>query len=167
VASFDPAVFVAHSSPAPAVDRVGLVVELGIPEDIEGRMETFSGWPANLPAIERALSKSLEHLGGASWSATSESATRNGSQQAVLARSVSELPSKPALDLITRQVQDSTRPAVSPVSGTLSPRVEISFTQQSETNMSAADEAAEGYLHARAFEHHIERHGLAAVRRTA
>jgi DNA-binding transcriptional MerR regulator len=170
VATFSPDDFLAHRSPAPAVEWVGIVVDLGIPDATDEKLAAFSGWAADLPAIERSFTDALDHLGIATsattWSAVPESA-HNGSQELVLARSVLELPSSASLDLLGHRVQDQSHRSISVVSGTLPPRLEITFSAESDSPLSPVEEAAQGHLQLLAFERYIEVRGLTALRRTA
>jgi DNA-binding transcriptional MerR regulator len=171
VASFNPNQFVAHSASAPAVHWVGVVVDLGIPEDTDGKLAAFSGWATDLPAVEQALNTALAHVAiatsAASWTVVPGDALRNGKQQVLLARSVPELPGRAALEQIARQVGAATPREVAVASGTLPRRLEVTFTADSAAAMTPIDEAAAGYLHVFAFEHYVAARGVTALRRTA
>ncbi|MBE1876339.1 MerR family transcriptional regulator [Myceligenerans pegani] len=184
VAAFDPTDFTAHSEPAPAVDWVGVVVDLDIPEDIEGRVEKFMELGVNTPAIERAFGEALERSGvgrpEVSWSAVPDSAGRNGSRQLLLARPGPARLDQATRDAIAEHVSSSSGEKVVVTSGTLPRRVEVTFSTArtveptpvleaatGDLHMRAVVEAATGYLHVLAFEAHIARHGLRAIRRTA
>jgi len=170
VAAFDPADFVAHSALAPAVNWVGVVVDLGIPDETEEKMMAFSGWAGDIPAIEKSLAEALEHLAiatsAASWSAVPDTALV-GSQQMQLAQSVVDLPSIPTLNQLAQPVRAQTTRDITVVSGTLPRRLEVTFEARDETEPTPVAEAAEGYLHLLAFEHHVAQHGLTAIGRTA
>jgi hypothetical protein len=170
VAAFDADQFIALSAPAPAVNWVGVVIDLGIPEEIDEKVVAFTGWAGDMPAIEQALNAGLHHLGIAtsamSWSAVPESAP-NGSQQMQLTRSVPDLPSSASVALLAQWVRESTTRDITVVAGTLPRRYEVTFTATSSTDLTPVDEAADGYLQLLAFEHHIAQHGLTALGRTA
>jgi hypothetical protein len=171
VAYFNPDDFDAHSAPAPAVDWVGVVVDLGIPEDTDGKVAAFSGWATDLPAIERALNAALAYVAitpsAASWTVVPDDAVRNGKQQVLLARSVPDLPGSAALEQVALQVRAATSREVAVTSGTLPRRLEVTFGADPATAMTPIDEAAAGYLQVLAFEHYIVHHGATALRRTA
>jgi hypothetical protein len=171
VASFSPNDFVAHSAPAPAVHWVGVVVDLGIPEDTDGKVAAFSDWATDLPAIEQVLDTALQQVAVAtsatSWTVVPDDALRNGKQQVLLARSVPEMPARAALEQIALQVGAATSREVVVASGTLPRRLEVTFTANSAAVMTPIDEAAAGYLHVFAFEHYVVASGVTALRRTA
>ena len=170
VAAFEPADFVAQSSPAAAVNWVGVVIDLGIPEDTDEKLAAFTGWAGDMPAIERALNDGLDHLGittsASSWSAVPDSAP-NGSQRMQLARSVVDLPSIPTLDRLAQRVRALTTRDITVVFGTLPRRLEVTFAARDESEPTPVEEAAEGYLHLLAFEHHVAQHELTPLGRTA
>jgi MerR HTH family regulatory protein len=170
VAAFDADQFIALSAPAPAVNWVGVVIDLGIPEDIDEKVAAFTGWAGDMPAIEQALNAGLDHLEIAtspmSWTAVPESAP-NGSQQMQLTRSVIDLPDSSTLDLLDQRIRAATTRKVTIVTGTLPRRREVTFTATNASSPTPVDEAADGYLQLLAFEHHIAHHGLTAIGRTA
>ncbi|MBU7599335.1 MerR family DNA-binding transcriptional regulator [Streptomyces sp. P38-E01] len=166
VADFDPADFTAHSEPADALDWVGVVVDLSIPEDAEGRIEMFSALAVDTPAVEKAFHDALAELGRApaevSWTAVPETATRSGAGPMVLARP------GPPLDraeraLVEERVRARAGRTVGAVNGTLPQRVEITFTTTAAAEPTGVQEAADGYLQLLVFEDHIRRNGLDPV----
>ncbi|MCK1796152.1 MerR family DNA-binding transcriptional regulator [Streptomyces sp. XM4193] len=166
VADFDPADFTAHSEPADALDWVGVVVDMSIPEDAEGRIEMFSALAVDTPAVERAFHDALAELGRApaemAWTAVPESATRSGAGPMVLARPGPPL-DRAARTLVEERVQARTGQTVGAVNGTLPQRVEITFARTAAADPTGVQDAADGYLQLLAFEDHIRRNGLDAV----
>jgi hypothetical protein len=193
VSRFDPDDYSAHSTPADPLDWVGVVIELGIPEDTEGRIDAFAGLSVNVPAVEAALGAALaEHgVGPATvcWTAVPDTGIANAGGQMLLARAVpagsspETGPVPVELARIRARVLAETGQAVRAVSGTLPSRVEVTFTAvsaSSAASASAADTAAayaaeselvqgaaEGYLHLLAFEHYLAENALTALRPTA
>jgi len=187
VSTFDAADFTAHSTPAPAVDWVGVIIDLDIPTDAEDRIEAFTGLAADTPAIERAMHEALSALGAGPaavcWSAVPDTGVRNAGNQMLLARAGATAPGsagvatpnratarpidRAALARIEAHVLANTGSTVTAVTGTLPARLEVTFTAASAGLQTPVDEAAAGYLHLLAFEQHLARHGLVAIRPTA
>jgi hypothetical protein len=168
-------------TPAPAVDWVGAVIELDVPDDVEGRVESFTALAVDTPAVERALAEAVEALGAGpaevSWTMVPDAPARNRNQQMVLARDVPAVLDPASRDRVAEHVRAATGQDVAVVSGTLPRRVEVTFspattttaelTTQPTTQPTPVSEAAAGYLHVLAFEDHVARHGLTPVRPTA
>jgi hypothetical protein len=182
VSRFDPDDYSAHSTPADPLDWVGVVIELGIPEDAEGRIDAFTGLSVNVPAVEAAFGAALAEssVGPATvcWTAVPDTGIANAGGQMLLARAVpagSSPESGPApveLARIQARVLAETGQAVRAVCGTLPSRVEVTFTAASASASASAEpepvqEAAEGYLHLLAFEHYLAENALTALRPTA
>ena len=111
VASFDPGDFIAHSHSAPAADWVGVIIDLALPEDIEGRIETFSGLALDAPAVGRGLSEALADLGmgrpEAVWTAVPDAPRSGGSQMLIAYPTPYQLDHR-SRDLIAAQVRSLT-----------------------------------------------------------
>jgi hypothetical protein len=176
VSVFHPADFVARSTPAPAVNWVGVIIDLGIPDDVEGRIEAFTGLSVGTPAVERAFGEALDDLAigpaDTAWTAVPDTSGTTTSGRVLLARPVPAPATaaglgRPALELIVRRVRADTGQAVSALAGTLPRRIELTFTSAGPSESTPVEEAAEGYLHVLAFEHHLARHGHTALRPTA
>jgi DNA-binding transcriptional MerR regulator len=176
ISAFDPAEFVAHSADAPAVDWVGVIIDLDIPEDPEGRLETFTGLSVDTPAVERAFGEALGDLaiGPASvaWTAVPDTGGRAANGQMLLARPAparrgAAALSKPDLEFVEHRVHAETGQTITAVTGALPRRIEVTFTAAVPREPTPLDEAAEGYLHLLAFENHLARHGHTAIRPTA
>ncbi|MFD9869780.1 MerR family DNA-binding transcriptional regulator [Streptomyces niveus] len=171
IATFNAADFTAHSTPAPALDWVGFLVDLGVPEDVDGGIETFSGLAVNMPAAENAFSEALADLGVASavmsWTAVPDLAVRKGNGQVVMARPGPVRLSSRSRELIERRVHSSTGQTITVVSGTLPRRIEVTFSSTATREVTPVEEAACGYLHTLAFEEHRTRHHLTAIAPTA
>ncbi|WP_133163714.1 MerR family transcriptional regulator [Cryobacterium zongtaii] len=171
ISSFDPDDFIAHSTPAAAQDWVGVIVDLDLPEDAEGRVETFTGLAVDMPAIEGALRDALTDLGAGQanecWTAVPDTGVRNASGQMLLARAGGAGLDSIARARIEETVRTSTGSTVTAVAGALPRRVEVTFAAASATEPTAVDEAAAGYLHLLAFEEYRARHRLTAIRPTA
>jgi DNA-binding transcriptional MerR regulator len=167
VTAFDPADFTAHVSEAPALDWVGVIIDLDIPEDIEGRIETFTGLAAETPAVGKAFDEALTNLGvgptDVCWTAAPDTTTRSGGGQLLLARPGPVHLGKADREHIAGRVRSSTGQSVVPVTGTLPARVEITFTAATTDDPTPVEEAAAGYLHVLAFEDYARRHRLTAV----
>jgi len=180
ISAFDAAEFVAHSVAAPAVDWVGVIVELDIPEDPEGRLETFSALSVDTPAVERAFGEALGDLAigpaNVAWTAVPDTGGRSANGQMLLARpapaaeeaadGVAAL-SRSDLAFVEHRVHAGTGQSITAVTGTLPRRIEVTFTAAVPSEPTPVDEAAEGYLHLLAFENHLARHGHTAIRSTA
>ncbi|TFC60858.1 MULTISPECIES: MerR family transcriptional regulator [unclassified Cryobacterium] len=171
ISTFDADDFIAHSTPAAAQDWVGIIVDLDLPEDAEGRVETFTGLAVDMPAIEVGLRDALTDLGAepatVCWTAVPDTGVRNASGQMLLARSGGAGLDSAALARIEKAVHASTGSTVTAVAGTLPRRVEVTFAAASATEPTPVDEAAAGNLHLLAFEEHRARHHLTAIRPTA
>lgn len=170
VSTFDPADFTAHSSPAPAVDWVGVIIDLDIPEDAEGRIETFAGLAVDTSAIDSAFGEALAELGvgpaDLCWTATPDTAAGSRGEQMLLARPGPARLDEASRELIATRVRASAGRDVIAVSGTLPRRVEVNFTAAATRDLTPVEEAASGYLHVLAFEGHLTRHRLTALRPT-
>jgi hypothetical protein len=138
VSRFDPEDYSAHSTPTDPLDWVGVVIELGIPEDAEGRIDAFAGLSVNVPAVEAALGAALADSGvGLSmvcWTAVPDTGIANAGGQMLLARAVragfspKSGPAPVELARIQARVFAETGQAVRAVCGTLPSRVEVTFT---------------------------------------
>ncbi|HEV7950590.1 MAG TPA: hypothetical protein VGP24_12555 [Glaciihabitans sp.] len=171
ITNFDAADFVARSSPAPAVDWVGVTIELVIPEGAEDKKDAFEGLAVYTPALERAFIEAFSDLEIAtspvSWSVVPDVGRRNGNDMMQLAWAVLELPASDSLDSIAAHVRSATGRSVEVVSGTLPQRLEVTFVDSSTSAPTPVDEASAGYLHALAFQNHIAQHNLSPIRHTA
>ena len=171
ISTFDADDFIAHSTPAAAQDWVGVILDLDLPEDAEGRIETFTGLAVDMPAIERVLRDALTDLGADAatvcWTAVPDTGVRNASGQMILARSGVAGLDPVALARIEERILAGTGTAVTAVAGALPRRVEVTFAAASAAEPTPVDEAAAGYLHLLAFEEHRARHRLTAIRPTA
>lgn len=171
IATFNASDFTAHSTPAPALDWVGFIIDLDIPEDLDGRIETFAGLAINTPAAENAFTEVLAELGVASavmsWTAIPDTTIRKGSGQVIMARPGPARLDNASRDLIEKRVHSSTGQSVTVVSGTLPRRIEVPFSSTTTSEATPVEEAACGYLHTLAFEEHRARHRLAAIGPTA
>jgi hypothetical protein len=171
VGSFRAADFVARGTPAAPIDWVGVIIDLVLPEDAEGRLETFAGLSLDVPAIEAALTHVLGELGAAPatacWTAVPDTGIANAAGQMLLARTGPAGLGAADLARIEASVRASTGQEVTAVTGTLPSRIEITFTAASGTEPTPVQAAADGYLHLLAFEDHVARHGLTPLRPTA
>jgi DNA-binding transcriptional MerR regulator len=175
ISAFDAADFLAHSTAAPAVDWVGVIIGLDIPEDAEGRIEAFSGLAVDTPAVERAFGEALGDLAvgaaGVAWTAVPDIGGRSADGQMLLARPApvggGAALSRSDLESIEHRVHARTGQSVTAVTGALPHRIEVTFTAAVPREPTPVDEAAEGYLHLLAFENHLARHDLTAIRPTA
>ncbi|WP_432503430.1 MerR family transcriptional regulator [Kineococcus arenarius] len=169
IAAFDPDDFVAHHSPAPALEWIGVVIDLGIPDDIDGRVEAFSGLAIDAPAVDRAFEELLSDVGAPPsdivWTAVPE-ATRNGGGRMLIARPASPHRKPPTPELVQAHVRSRTGREVTATAGTLPRRLEITFTSAGPDDPGPVEEAALGYLHLLAFEHHLQQHQLTAIQAT-
>lgn len=167
VSTFDPADFTAHSSPAPAVDWVGIIIDLEIPEDAEGMIQTFAGLAAEFPAVDIAFREALAELDVApaeiSWTASADPAEGGTVGQMLLARPGPAHLGDALRELIAGRVRSATGRDVLVVSGTLPRRDEITFTAAADRGSTPVEEAASGYLQQLAFEVHLTRHRLTAI----
>jgi hypothetical protein len=172
ISAFDAADFVAHTAAAPAVDWVGVIIDLDIPEDVEGRIEAFTGLSVDTPAVERVFGEALGDLtiepASVAWTAVPDTGGRSANGQMLLARPAPAAAlSRSDLEFIEHRVLAATGQSISAVTGTLPRRVEVTFTAVASRERTPVDEAAEGYLHLLAFENHLARHGHTALRPTA
>lgn len=163
--------FVARSIPAAPLDWAGVIIELAVPEDAEGRVAAFTGLSVNVPAVEAALTDVLAERGVAPadvvWTAVPDTGITSAANRMLLARSAPAGLGAADLARIEAHVHEATGQSVTAVSGTLPNRVEVTFAAASAAEFSPVHEAAEGYLHLLAFEDHLARHGLTALRPTA
>jgi hypothetical protein len=175
VIAFDPRRFRARSSPAPAQDWVGVVVDDELPTDVDGWMQALPGLVVDLPAIDGAFGEALADLGvrpaDRVWSAVPETGLL-GTTQMLMARPVPVGVDARSRALVEQRVRAGSGRAVRVVTGTLPDRVEITFTPapvdgEPAGEPSPVDDAAAAYLHLLAFDDHVARHGLIPVRRTA
>lgn len=171
VAAFDPEDLTAQSTLAPAVDWIGVIIDLDVPDDIEGRLGAFTELAVVTPAVETAFAEALERLGEGpaevSWTVAPEQSSKNGKPQLLLARPGPVRLERASQDLIAGRVHSSTGQSIAVVSGTLPRRVEVTFSATTTRKLTAVEEAAAGYLHALAFEEHIGQHDLTPIRSTA
>jgi len=121
VAAFAPEDFLAHSSTAPALDWVGVVMDLGIPADVEGRIDAFTGLATDLPAIDRAVVEVLSELGDdpadTVWTAV-PGTSRSGMDQMLVARPTSLRPTRRDCEAIAAHVLARTGLTVTVTDGT-------------------------------------------------
>jgi DNA-binding transcriptional MerR regulator len=176
ISAFDAADFVAHSAAAPAVDWVGVIIGLDIPEDTDGRLETFTELSVDAPAVERAFGEALGELAigpaNMAWTAVPDTGGRSVNGQMLLARPAPAYEGAAALgradlEFVEYRVHDKTGQTITAVTGALPRRIEVTFTAAAPRELTPVDEAAEGYLHLLAFENHLARHGHTAIRPTA
>lgn len=169
IAAFDPEDLVAHHDLVPPLDWIGVVIDLGVPGDLDGRVEVFSGLAVDVPAIDRALAEALANVGatpsGMVWTAVPD-ATRSGSGRMLIARPAATTLDPRIHDLVRDRVRSRTGREVNPTAGTLPQRLEITFTSALPGDLGPVDEAALGYLHLLAFEHHRQQHCLTAIQAT-
>lgn len=171
VANFDLGTLTPHSAAAPAVDWVGVVMDLDVPEGVEEQMDTFAELAAVTPSVERAFAEALERLGAGpadvSRTAVPDTPLKNGYGQVLLARPCPVRLDAAAHRLVADRVRCATGKDVTVASGTLPRRVEVTFSVAAGPTPTPVEEAASGYLHALAFERHLARDGLTAIRPTA
>lgn len=169
IAAFDPDDLVAHHDLVPPLDWIGVVIDLDVPGDLDGRIEAFSGLAVDVPAVDRALAEALADVGvppsDMVWTAVPD-ATRSGSGRMLIARPAPTPLDPRAYDAVRGCVRSRTGREVNPTVGTLPRRLEISFTSARAGDLSPVDEAALGYLHLLAFEHHRQQHSLTAIQGT-
>lgn len=168
VAKFDATEHIAQSTQAEKLDWIGVVIDVNLPENSEGKVQAFTELSSDTPAIAQAFNDSLRDLNmetlPISWSAVPETGGRNRNEQMVLARAVLSLPRKSHLARIAAQVLANTGRNVAVVSGTLPSRLEITFSAAGRGASTPVDEAAAGYLHVLAFQDHIARLRLTPIR---
>ena len=149
---------------------VGAVVSLALPDDVDGRAETFSTLASELPSLERALAAALAESGpgrrGSSWTGVPEGLARGGDHM-LLAHDVAE-----PIDGVTRRrlariIGEAVGREVTVVAGTLPARAEVTFSPAPGTDRTPVWEAAWGYVQALAFADHVARRGLTPLRTTA
>jgi DNA-binding transcriptional MerR regulator len=171
VAEFDATQYAAHSTRAEKLHWIGVVIDVKVPENSEGKVHAFTEMASDAPAIAYAFNDALGGMNidtlPLSWSAVPETGGRNRSGQMVLARAVLSLPGKSGLSHIAAQVLADTGLKVAVVSGTLPRRLEVSFSAINRGASTPVDEAAAGYLHVLAFQDHIARLRLAPIRHSA
>lgn len=169
VAAFDPDDHVAHHSLEPALEWIGVLIDLGVPDDIDGRVEAFSGLAIDTPSVDLALRELLADVGAPPsamvWTAVPE-ATRSGGTRMLIARPTPAHHDPPPQDLVRARVRSRTGREVTATTGTLPRRLEVTFTSSRPADLDPVDEAALGYLHLLAFEHHLREHHLTAVHAT-
>ncbi|MEV0954172.1 MerR family DNA-binding transcriptional regulator [Promicromonospora sp. NPDC050249] len=176
VTAFDPADFTAHAAEAPALDWVGVIIDLDVPDDAEGWIEAFhTGLAVETPAVGKAFGEALTDLGvgptDVCWTAVPDTTTRSGGGQLLLARPGPVRLGAADREHIAGRVRSSTGQSVVPVTGTLPSRIEITFTAAATDDPTpmplGVAEAAAGYLHILAFEDYVGRHRLTAAQPTA
>jgi DNA-binding transcriptional MerR regulator len=171
VTAFDPADFTAHASEAPALDWVGVILDLDVPEDIDGRIETFTGLAVETPAVGKAFGEALTDLGvgptDVCWTAAPDTSTRSGGGQLLLARPGPVHLGEADREHIAERVRSSTGRSVVPATGTLPARVEVTFAAAATDDPTPVEEAAAGYLHVLAFEDYVRRRRLTPALPTA
>ncbi|QOC92142.1 hypothetical protein [Micromonospora craniellae] len=167
IAEFDPADLTAHRRAAPSLDWVGVVVNLDIPDDIEGTVGAMSEMAAVTPEIDEAFGEALADLevptAALCWAAAPQSVGASATSRMLLARPGPASLTEAARDLIEERVRSRTGESVRAVTGTLPPRLEITFTAAGDGDLSPVEEAAAGYLHVLAFGEYTDRHGLTAL----
>ncbi|WP_146073498.1 hypothetical protein [Cryobacterium sp. N22] len=168
VAKFDATEYTAHRTRAEELHWIGVVIDVKVPENSEGKVQAFTELASDTPAIAHAFSHALGGMNidtlPMSWSAVPETGGRSRSEQIVLARAVLSLPRKFSLVRIAAQVLATTGRKVVVVSGTLPRRLEVTFSAVSRGASTPVDEAAAGYLHVLAFQDHIARLRLTPIR---
>ena len=168
LATFDATEYTAHNIRAEELDWIGVVVDVNVPEDADGRVQTFTGLANETPAIAHAFNAALDNLSietlPVSWSAVPETGGRSRSEQMVLARAVRSLPRQSRLTPIAADVFANTGRKVAIVSGTLPHRLEVTFSTTGAGASTPVEEAAAGYLHVLAFQDYIARLRLAPIR---
>lgn len=171
VAKFDATEYTAQSTQTETLHWVGVVIDMKVPENSEGRVQAFSELASDTPAIAHAFNAALGGMDidtlPMSWSAVPETGGRNRSEQMVLGRAVLALPRRYRLPHIAAQVLANTGRKVVVVSGTLPRRLEVTFSSVSRGASTPVDEAAAGYLHVLAFQDLIARQGLVPIRHSA
>ena len=166
IAKFDAQDYIAQSTQAEKLDWIGVVIDINVPENSEGKVQAFTELAGNTPDIAHAFSAALgdaETL-PTTWSAVPENGGPNRSKQMVLARAVLSPPKDSHLVRIAAQVLANTGRKVAVVSGTLPHRLEVTFSTVDRGASTPVDEAAAGYLHVLAFQDHIARLRLAPIR---
>ncbi|GGE95168.1 MerR family DNA-binding transcriptional regulator [Mycetocola zhadangensis] len=166
VADFDPSNFVAHSIETPAMNWVGVVVEIGFPDDMNERVEAVQELAVDTPTIDRAFAKALAELQENSanivWTATPGDGKTSG-RAMVITRPTSQVLDPAARRHLESQIHSSTGQNVAVAAGTLPRRLEVTFASVASGDPTPADEAAAGYLHALAFAHYLGQHKLTAI----
>lgn len=166
VATFESGNFTALSSSAPALDWLGVIIDLDLPEDVDEKIGRFASLAVDTPAVEKAYGQALEHLGigpaKQSWTGIPNTPPKNKGAQMLLARTGPPL-DKESQEFIVARVKSATAVTVEVASGRLPRRLEITFDTGSSTELTAVQEAELGYLQMLAFEDHIERHNLTAI----
>lgn len=153
IAGFDPTDFVHVAVEAPALDWVGVIVELDIPDDIDGRIQAFAGLAFETPQVYAAFAEALD-ASGIPAAETSWTAVPDGEPvpQLLMARP------GPAGAVDTARVEkhvlEATGQRTTVSTGTLPRRDEITFIAREKKRPDAdlVDEAASGHLHLLAFE---------------
>ena len=166
IAKFDAQDYIAQSTQAEKLDWIGVVIDINVPENSEGKVQAFTELASNTPDIAHAFSAALGDVETlpTTWSAVPENGGPNRSKQMVLARAVLSPPKDSHLVRIAAQVLANTGRKVAVVSGTLPHRLEVTFSTIDRVASTPVDEAAAGYLHVLAFQDHIARLRLAPIR---
>ncbi|MER5458967.1 MerR family transcriptional regulator [Micromonospora sp. NPDC002389] len=168
IAECDPADLTAHRQAAPSLEWVGVILDLDIPDDVEGTIGRMSEMAAVTPEIDQAFGAALADLAvppaDLCWSAAPQSAGAGaGAAGMLLARPGPVGLDEASRDLIEERVRARTGESVRVVTGTLPPRLEITFTATAAGDLSPVEEAAAGYRHLLAFGEYTTRHGLTAL----
>lgn len=170
IAAFNPDDFLAQTVSASAVNWVGVVIDLAVPDDIDGRVEAFSSLALDTPAVDHSLDEALSNLGARPsetvWTAVPDPTPGGGDRMLIARPTALRLKPQSRIDIET-YVRSSAGVDVTVTAGTLPHRLEITFTRDQFTEPDPADEAALGHLHTLAFQHHLEQHQLTALRSTA
>lgn len=167
VAAFSPDEYVARSSEAAPTSWLGVVIDLGVPDDPEEATEVFDALAVDTPGIEEALLCEIDRLGdgsqGAVWTMNpgTREENRRARGQMLLARST-DLPADAAtLRAVERAVRRDCGHTVAARTGTLPSRLEVTFDRPGRSDEpSLVDLGAEGYRLALAFDHFLTTHGL-------
>ncbi|MFC3996329.1 MerR family transcriptional regulator [Nocardiopsis sediminis] len=171
VAAFDPARFTAHTRPAPALEWIGVIIGLDIPDAFDEHAEAFTALSVSTPAVDDAFAGALAELGAEPapmcWTAVPDTGTGGPGAQMLLARPWAGGADERTRALIEQRVRSGTGQDVRAVAGTLPQRDEVTFAAAQGDEFSPVDEAASGFLHVLAFEEHAARHGLARLGRSA
>ncbi|MFI7079316.1 MerR family transcriptional regulator [Micromonospora sp. NPDC049903] len=167
IAEFDPADLTAHRQAAPSLEWVGVILDLDIPDDVEGTVGRMSEMAAVTPEVDQAFGEALADLAvppaGLCWAAAGQSVGAGAASRMLLARPGPAGLDEAARDLIEERVRSRTGESVRAVTGTLPARLEITFTAGADGDLSPVEEAAAGYLYVLAFGEYTARHGLTAL----
>lgn len=167
IAEFDPADLVPVAVEATALDWVAVSVELDIPDDLDGRIQTFAGLARETPQVYAAFAEALDASG-----VPAADTCWTGMPEGVVARP-QLLMARPApagaVDAarVEKHVLEATGHRTTVSTGTLPRRYEITFSAREDKRPGTDDdlvgEAASGHLHLLAFEALRRERSLALV----